>query len=715
MSTGLKIIPNDQEQSGDPIAFLKCLLRRPSFLAVGLAVITAWVYLPVRSNGFVNYDDPDYVTSNPHVQSGISWENLKWAFTTGHASNWHPLTWVSHMLDWQMFGAHAAPQHLVSLGFHAANTLLLFFLLLKITGGLWRSAMVAVLFALHPAHVESVAWISERKDVLSAFFWMLTLITYAEYAIKRSSRTLETAHRNYSAGQGLPPLLYYGLSLVLFMLGLMSKPMVVTLPFVLLLLDYWPFARVLEYGGKFKRMTVFSLIIEKTPFFILSALSSYITFVVQRKGGAVSTSISLAGRIANAAISYVRYIGEMLWPHHLSVLYPHPGHWPLTQIIIAVALLLFISALVVMLMRKRPYLAVGWFWFLGTLVPVIGLIQVGVQSMADRYTYIPFIGLFISVVWGAADVFTEIYKAQPMAGLISKAASIFAGLILLICASLTSNQIRYWRNSETLFQHAVSVTKGNYLAYNNLGFYLSHDGKPLEAMENYRKSLEINPNYEDALNNMGYALAGLKKPVEAIPYYLAALRIRPKHTEVHNNLGNAFADLGQIDKAMEQYRMVLSEQPDHVDAHNNLGIALAMKGQLDVAIGHFHEAIKNRPGDAGAHSNLGNAFAAQQKFKEAMQEYEACLRLKPDDAQAHNNLANVLAEEGLVKESIIHYERALQLNADNPEAHFNLAMALSRLARKPEAIAHIQAALRLKPDYEQAKSQLQKLKANQVP
>jgi protein O-mannosyl-transferase len=693
------------------VTTFRAVSRHPAFLSVALALITFLVFLPVAWNDFVNYDDPDYVTANAHVQQGIAWNSILWAFTTGHASNWHPLTWLFHMADWHVFGGRAGAQHLVSLAFHIANTVLLFLILKKMTGATWRSAIVAALFALHPLHVESVAWISERKDVLSAFFWMLTLWAYLGYASRRSESG------THSSVSKILPSCFYLLSLTFFVLGLMSKPMMVTLPFVLLLLDYWPLGRwprsVSEPGSiwsKFpNQLAKRALVIEKLPFFILTIVSSYITFVVQRKGGAVSTSISLDDRFANALVSYVRYLGKTIWPQKLSVLYPHPGHWPASSIIMAPAFLVLISATVLFFWRKRPYLAVGWFWFVGTLVPVIGLIQVGVQSMADRYTYIPLIGLFILLVWLIADLLEAQERLHACPGTWVRAGAFAIGAALLICALLTSKQLQYWRNSEALFSHAVQITERNYLAYNNLGFYFAHRGKPLEAMENYRKALEINPAYEDALNNMGYALAGQKKPLEALPYYQAALSVRPNHVEVHNNLGNALAELGQIDQAMEHYKIVLAQRPDHVDAHNNLGIALAMKGLLEEGMTHFREAIRLKPGDASAHSNLGNALAAQHKFNEAVQEYEQSLRLRPNDAQANNNLGNVLAEQGLLTESIVRYERAIQLNADNPEAHFNLAMALARLGRRPEAIVHVKEAVRLKPDYGQAKEQLDRL------
>jgi tetratricopeptide (TPR) repeat protein len=689
-----KPVPESAAQTKG-VASWRAKLRSPILISLALAIITVAVFWPVARHDFVNYDDPDYVTANSHVQNGLSWANVVWAFKTGHASNWHPLTWLSHIADCQMFGQQAGAHHLVNLAFHAANTVLLFLVLRRMTGAVWRSALVAALFALHPAHVESVAWISERKDVLSTLFFILTIGAFDAYA-KAPPSTARSSRTTFRVST------YYILSLALFACGLMSKPMLVTLPFVLLLLDYWPLQRFQFSSLKSPASNNLRLLLEKLPFLLLSVISSTITFIVQRKGGAVSTSLPLPGRLANALVSYARYLGDLFWPRHLSVLYPHPGAWPLSQVIASATLIVALSVAVVVLARKQPWLAVGWFWFVGTLVPVIGLVQVGVQSMADRYTYVPFIGLFMALAWGLG------YEAQARTWR-SRALAVGAIVCLLSCAFATSRQLGYWQDSATLFGHAVKVTRDNYLAYNNLGFYLSGQGKIKEAMENYQKSLQINPNYEDAQNNVGYALAGQKQYAEAITHYEAALRVRPNHVEVRNNLGNALADIGRIDEAIEQYRFVLSRAPEHADAHNNLGIALAMKGQLDEAIEHFHAAIRSKPGYASAHSNLGNALAVQHKPDEAIREYELSLSLNPKDPQAHNNLANALAEQGKLEEAVGHYREALQLNADNPEAHFNLGLTLARQGKRDEAIAHYTEALRLKPDYAEARKELEAL------
>jgi len=711
----------------DPAPGAKRLLH-PGWVCLVLALLTLAIYWPVHGHDFVNYDDSDYVTANSHVLAGLKWETLTWALTSGQASNWHPLTWLSHALDCQIFGARPGPAHLMSVGFHLLNTLLVFLLLRRLTGAHWRSAVVAAFFALHPLHVESVAWVSERKDVLSALFFLLTLGAYGQYATRRSG-------------------ICYGLGLVFFALGLMSKPMLVTVPFVLFLLDWWPLGRwqlsapakepasrptaqpagptgpgtsttaARNRGNKGPRKrgpseredslaamgsdgaptarregpAGWRLVAEKLPFFGLAAASSVVTFTVQRKGGAVSTVLSLDARLANAAISYVRYIAKTFWPVNLSVLYPHPGHWPGWQVLGSSLALLAVFGAVTAVARGRPYVATGWLWFCGMLVPVIGLVQVGVQSMADRYMYLPILGLLIPVVWGLAELVVTRPGGRPLLGGV-------ALLALAACGATTAHQIQYWKESEALFTRAVTVTEKNYLAYNNLGYYLSNHGRPEEGMRFYQKSLEINPRYEDALNNLGYALAGRRKFAEALPYYEAALRAHPNHVEVNNNYGNALSELGRIDEAIKHYQVTLSQNPDHADANSNLGIALAMKGRVDEALPLFRRALRTKPTDAGIHSNLGNALAVQHKLDEAIKEYQESLRLRPNDPQAHNNLANVLLQKGQVDAAIAQYLQALHLNPNNPEAHANLGSVLFTQGKLDEAGRHYQAALTLNPN-----------------
>jgi tetratricopeptide (TPR) repeat protein len=699
-------------------------MKRPWIICVALIVAVLAVFGRALESDFVDYDDPAYITSNQHVRHGLTREDVAWAFTSGEASNWHPLTWLSHMADAQVFGMKPAGHHLTSVLLHAANAALLFLLLRGMTGRFWPSAVVAALFALHPLRVESVAWVSERKDVLSTFFWILTVWAYAGYVSrrrdaavenKRTEQTQKPSGKSSEIGRhakqpdassrvSVPSWVCYSLALFLFALGLMAKPMLVTLPFVLLLLDYWPLGRISLSNEVASEGRLFPLVLEKLPFFVISAGSCVVTFLVQRHGGAVSTVLPLSARLANAAVSYARYLGKTFWPARLSVLYPHPGHWPVWMVGAALALLMGITLAAVWRVRQQPYFLVGWLWFLGILAPTIGLVQVGLQSMADRYSYVPLVGIFIILVWGL----DELAGGGETGNLVRVGAS---ALAIAASAFLTVRQTGFWRDSETLFQHAVEVTDNNYLAYNNLGFFLSGKGEKARAKKYFEDSLKINPNYDEAHNNLGFALAGEGKYQEALPEYEAALRINPKLTEAHNNYGNALAAVGRVDEAIREYQIALTENLHHADAHNNLGNALAQRGQLDAAIEEFREAIRDKDNYVGAHSNLGNAYAMQGKFDQAMQEYRISLQIDPTDAQAHNNLANVLAQKGQFDEAIQHYFLALKLKPENPEAHFNLGYCYLRLGKRAEAEREYEEALKQRPDYAAARQQLAALRA----
>jgi len=676
---------NHSGPAGGARAWAICLL---------LTLITLAVYWPVGGHDFVDYDDGDYVVANPRVQAGLSWEGVKWAFRSGHASNWHPLTWLSHMADVSLFGKKAGGHHLTSVGLHCLNTVLLVLLLRRLTGTLWPGVFVAAFHALHPLHVESVAWVSERKDVLSAFFGLMSLWVYAKHV------QVTEVHASPFTLRASP---FYWLSLFCFAVGLMSKPMLVTWPFLMLLLDYWPLRRF-EWPPTIRQ--AIRMLAEKLPFFALSLASCVVTFIVQQKGGAVSASLSLPARLANALVSYARYLRKTVWPDDLSVLYPHPGAWPGWQVTAAGALVVALSAAALRWGRRWPFLPVGWFWFLGLLVPVIGVVQVGIQSMADRYTYVPAIGLFILAAWTAAAIVDRWPRTKPFFVVAGMAAT-------LSCAVVSRRQVGFWANSETLFRRTVAVTEKNYLAHNNLGYYLSKKGRVPEAMECYRRSLEINRAYADAHNNLGHALAEQRNFAEAIHHYRVALELSPHNAEVLNNLGNALSETGDGDGAVALYEKALRFKPDHADAHNNLGIALAMRGRFDEALVHFKAALRSKPEDAGTHSNLGNLLAAQRRFEEAVTNYNEALRLSPGDAQAHNNLANVLTELGRLNEAVGHYEDALRLKADNPEAHFNLGCTLAQLGKRTEAIQHLRSALALRPDYSAAAEQLRRLDADQ--
>jgi Flp pilus assembly protein TadD len=602
------------------------------FICLLLVAATLAVYWPVTGSDFLNYDDPDYFTSNPRVLTGLTPGNVAWSFTTGHASNWHPLTWLSLMLDVQLFGKGPFGPHLTNLLLHAFNTVLLFLLLRRLTAATWRSALVAALFALHPLHVESVAWVTERKDVLSAFFGLLALGAYVRYAQKLS----RVEGRESSAGSGVlalnarPSTFDYSLAVIFFALGLMSKPVLITLPLVMLLLDWWPLQRVssveCRVSNKARVPALSSLFREKWPFIVLSAISCVVTFVVQQKGGAVValTKFSLSERTANAFVSYARYLGKTFWPSALAVPYPHPGHWPLGVVLSAVALFAVLCVAAVWCGRKFPFAPVGWFWFVGMLVPVIGLVQVSDQAMADRYTYLPLIGVFVVVVWGMSDACVYWRVPKPT-------AVFFAAFMLVLCAMQTRVQLSYWQNSGTLFRHALAVTKNNYVAENNLGTWLASQGRITEAMDCYRESLKIMPDNVDALYD----------------------------------LGNAYAKTGDWDNAILNYRYALEITPDQADILDNLGFALAAKRQFAEAITNFNAALKLDPDSAGAHNNLATVLFMQHRFAEASQHYREALRLTPDNPQIYANLGDTLVRLGQAGEAVKCYQQALQLKPDD--------------------------------------------------
>ena len=634
-----------------------------------LVLATIAVYWQVQNHDFVTLDDPFYVTENQHVKAGLTGETVIWAFTTTHAANWHPLTWISHMVDCMLFGLEPGNHHLTNLFFHVCNTLLLFIVLRRMTGEVWKSGFVAALFALHPLHVESVAWVSERKDVLSTLFWMLTLWAYSSYA------------KNPGLKKFLPVLFF-------FSLGLMAKPMLVTLPFVLILLDYWPLGRFRMERFHFPA----HVIREKLFLFILAAISGVITLLAQHRGGAVESLdvLPLTARMGSASASYVSYLAKMVWPHHLAVYYPHPGALHMWKVLGACLVLAGISVAVIRAARRYQYLAVGWFWYMGTLVPVIGLLQVGSQAMADRYTYVPFIGLFIIVAWGIPDLLKDWrYRKSALAS--------FAGILIAALMMSSWFQVQYWRNSINLYEHALEVTTDNAMVHNLLGHVLFQKGEVDEAIVHFSETLRINPRYVSALNNLGNALEKQARVNEAIVYYLKALQVDPEFSDAHNNLGNALAAQGKHKEAMRHYAEALRIKPDFVKAHNNLGLALEREGDIEKATHHYVKALRLNPHYAEAHYNLGNALAHQGSFEEAVEHYFEALRINPGFAEAHNNLGNVFLNQRKLKEAVSHYAEALRLEPDHTQAHHNLEKASAALTRIEKDIARTQKSLKRKP------------------
>ncbi|HVO85319.1 MAG TPA: tetratricopeptide repeat protein [Syntrophobacteria bacterium] len=601
-------------------------MRREFFIGVILFALTATVFWQVGSHDFIAFDDPEYVIDNPMVRAGLTLQGLKWAFSTFAAANWHPLTWLSHMLDCELFGLNPGRHHLASLFFHLLNTLLLFLVLVKMTTALWRSAVVAALFAIHPLHVESVAWIAERKDVLSTSFWMLTLWAYSRYAEK-------------------PGRTSYLVALILYALGLMAKPMLVTLPFVLILLDYWPLGRwptgglvhePRQHGGR-----VASLFREKTPFILLAALSSTVTLIAQWQGGAVSPTeiIPLGVRLCNALVAYLLYLVKMVWPVGLAVFYPHPGpSLPLWLVLLAILVLVGVTLWVLRAGTGQPYLVTGWLWYLGTLLPVIGLIQVGDQAMADRYSYIPLIGPFMMISWGLPALAARWRLPRILLPILTATA-----LSALLCVSWV--QVRHWRDSVTLFAHTLSVTTNNSRMHNNLANVLARQGKIEEALTHYEEALVIQPNAPQAQSNLGAVLVSMGRVEEGIGHYREALRLDPNLAAVHNNLGVVLAEQGKSEEALRHYLKAIELRPDYAEAHNNLGNLLADHGKLAEAVARFQEALRLQPFYPDAYNNLGVALARQDRLREAIPHFERALELQPDFEQARRNLATALQQE----------------------------------------------------------------------
>jgi tetratricopeptide (TPR) repeat protein len=533
-----------------------------------LTVSALLVFWQVRNFDFINYDDKDYVSQNPYVLNGLTAGAARWAFTTGHAGNRLPLTWLSLMLDCQLFGPNAGRIHLINLLLHIANTLLLFTVLKKMTGALWQSAFVAALFALHPLHVESVAWIAERKDVLSTFFWMLTLLAYFVYVSR-------------------PSVFRYIVTLAAFALGLMAKPMLVTLPFVLLLLDYWPLDRI----GRFQLRTLNRLILsagrltaEKIPFIVISIASSVITFLGQQSSKAVISfaQFPLKFRIGNAFISYARYIEKMIWPSRLAVFYPHPYETvSVSYVVISAILLLAVTILVIRFAKNHRYLVTGWFWYLGTLIPVIGIVQVGLQAYADRYTYIPYIGLFIMLAWGLPQLLSKLIYRKIALGL-------SMAIVLTTFGICAHRQVSFWNNSITLFSHAIEATQNNYIAYNNLGNAYNGIGRYQEAIEEFRQAIKIRPYYADAYYNLGLAYGNLSHHTEAIEAFKQVIKIKPDDAEAYYNLGNAYYALGRSPEAIDAYQQAIKINPDNADAHANLGVAYLAIGDKNSALAEYN-------------------------------------------------------------------------------------------------------------------------------
>jgi len=687
--------------------------RLPKFIAVALFCLTALVFSRSIFSGFQSYDDPDYILNNAHIKSGLNWTTVRWAFTATSAANWHPLTWLSHTLDWSLYGDRPAGHHATSVLLHALNAAIAFLALRRLTKAVWLSAACAALFALHPLRVESVAWIAERKDVLSGLFWWLSLWAYAEYTEKRAAGSPFTWR-------------WYTATLCAFALGLLSKPMLVTLPCVLLLLDFWPLGRLnlrlpansvpasknlpVDSGAQnasiHGTLSLFSVLVEKLPFFALSIGSSFSTYFAQQHSGAVSQDLPLGARLGNGVFSIVRYVGKFLWPADLSVFYPHPGYWPMFTVVTATLLVLAATALALRPINRRPWVASGWLWFVGTLVPVLGFVQVGMQSMADRYTYLPIFGLQIALVWGFGSFFERTNKLR-------QAGIALFSLWLLVLIPVTWRQQAVWKDPYILFQHAIRVTENNFLAWNNLGAAFSEQGKYAEAIPYYQKAVELNPTYALAHANLASAQAKTGAPVPALERYKLALQLNPDLLVAHRGYATSLTDAGRLTEALAEHRFILEHTPDDLEALNGCGMVLQLLGQNGEAEKMFLAALALSPNlkNTDTHTNLGTIYATTGRVAEAIREYRAVIAQTPNSAQVHNNLANALVTQGNLEESITHYQRAIELRPENVEARFNLGIVYNRLGRYYDARDILREAQNLRPDLPQIRSALNQVEA----
>ncbi len=691
---------------------------RLALLLVALTLLPAVTFWGVRGDTFITYDDPEYVPGNDMVRQGLTLSGVRWAFTTGTGANWFPLTWLSHMADVSLFGLDPSGHHTTNLLLHIANTLLLFLLFRRLTGEEDKSAWVAALFAVHPAHVESVAWVAERKDLLSGLFWLATTLAYASWVRRRG------------AGR-------YALMLAFFAAGLMSKPMLVSLPLTLLLLDTWPLERLGDGGSLRSLLRLTSagrpgLVLEKAPLFLMAAASSVVTFLVQRAGGAVRSleAFPFPIRVANALVAYVRYLGMLVWPHRLAVFYPHPGAALSAALAIAAAcFLLALSAAAFALRRRAPYLFTGWFWFLVTMLPVIGLVQVGYQALADRYTYIPFVGLFVAVAWGVP----ALARRWRPARLAVRAAAVVSVAALALGAAA---QTRYWRNSETLYLRTLEVTKNNSTIENNLGDFYNDAGRPEKALPYLTDALRIKPDGPEIHNNVGRSLYMLGRYEEAERYFRRALSLNPQDPITLNNLARVRFVQGDVPRAVRLYRATAARKPDAADVRMRLGIALFLEGDASGARDQFERASRAAPGNpeyralaqgvpaferdpfdpaadvlrqrlAAAHREVGTGLQRRGSNAEALTHFRRAVELVPGSFGAHLDLGAQLVRGGHLEEGQAEFLTALKIEPGSALAHTDLGYVLYLRGQRGAAIEHYREALRLQPGFPLAQANLE--------
>jgi len=671
---------------------MKQILEKDYFIliCIVLTLLTFGAFERVRHNEFVDYDDDALITENPHVSTGLTQENIRWAFAfseEGHCGNWHPLTSLSYMLDCQLFGLKPAWHHLTNLFFHIVNTLLLFAVLKRMTGTLWQSAFVAAAFALHPLHVEPVVWAASRKDVLSTMFWLLTMAAYLRYV-------------------KAPDVSRYLLTLLSFALALMAKSMVVTLPFVLLLLDYWPLQRLKlsaldghtasaddNRSATDVRKAACRLVAEKIPFIFLAIILSIITLRMQSSAGAVQ-SMRLTQRMAIAVVSYCQYLIKMVWPANLAVLYPLPNVVYISSLSANLIVLVALTVVAVYYRRCRPWFLMGWLWYLGTLVPVIGVVKVGVAAIADRYTYLPSIGLFIIVAWAAAELFSRWRYGKLL-------LTALAVVILSAWTVCTWFQVAYWRDDITLYEHTLDVTENNFVMHHNLGVILTDQGRFEEAAVQFRQALRINPRLYDAHNNLGMILFEQAKYDEAAAHFNEALRIKPDFHNARQNLGIVYVAQGKLEQAAEQFQEALRLKPDWPQIHNKLAVVFLRLGRLDDAITHYEYSVELEPDQPDVHKELGMLFLQQSDFERVIFHWQKALDLQPQSIELMNNLAWIVATNPNPRfrdpqKAVSLAERACEISSYQvPGSLDTLSAAYAAAGRFSDAVATAEKALDL--------------------
>ncbi len=655
---------------------LPCSPQLKVLIPLFLIVLTVIAFWQVRHNDFIDLDDGLYITNNSHIKEGLTLKSIYWAFTSTQNGQWSPVAFLSHLLDYTFFGLNAGGHHFTNLLFHTVNALLLFFLLRRITATVWQSAFVAVIFALHPLHVESVAWVAERRDVLHALFFLLTIWAYINYLEKQKR------------GRQICVLLC-------FILAVMSKPMAVTLPFTLFLLDYWPLGRY-RIGKRDQEPKLFAalspetigqgvpfarLLKEKLSLFFIGIVISLFTllFVWWTKSLSSLESLPLMARMENAAISYIEYILKVFWPNPLAVLYPHPITLPVWKAVFATLLLLTITILVILGRKKHPYLIVGWLWYVITLLPVIGLLQTGIQSMADRFMYMPMIGLLIMGIYGISDI----CKKWPYRRLTLTTLSI---LLLLTLTVSTRAQVKHWRNSETLFRHTLQVTNNNYLIHNILGTVLAAQGRDQEALFHFNKSLEINFYNADTHCNRGVLLLRKGEYREAIPSFLMALQIDRDRLQALTNLGIILSKYGKVEEATAYFSEAIRINPNYEEAYFNQGDLLLQIKKYEEAIHYFNTALRINSKNSKTYNSLGVALLGLGRAEKALDCYQKALDINPDDTDAHCNLGSLFLRQGKYEKAISHFTEVLRINPNDSEVHFTLGMLYLKMNQKELAI-----------------------------